>query len=60
MGTRGLTVIIKDGKVKLSQYQQYDSYFSETGVEFIDFCNRVLNNPRKTDIFILIFAKMVG
>lgn len=51
MGTRGLTVIIKDGKVKLSQYQQYDSYFSETGVEFIDFCNRVLNNPRKTDKF---------
>lgn len=51
MGTRGLTVIIKDGKVKLSQYQQYDSYFSETGVEFIDFCNRVLNNPRKIDNF---------
>lgn len=35
MGTRGLTVIIKDGKVKLSQCQQYDSYFSETGVDNI-------------------------
>ena len=51
MGTTGLTIIIKDKKVKLCQFQQYDSYFSETGVEFIDFCNRVLNNPRKTNKF---------
>lgn len=52
MGTRGLTIIIKDGRVKLSQYGQYDHYFSETGVKFIDFCNRVLNNPRKIDNFV--------
>lgn len=51
MGTRGLTIIIKDGKVRLSQYNQFDSYFSYTGVKFIDFCNRVLNNPRKIDNF---------
>lgn len=51
MGTRGITIIIKDGKVKLSQYNQWDSYFSHAGVKFIDFCNRILNNPRKIDNF---------
>ena len=51
MGTRNLTIIIKNGKVKLSQYGQWDGYFSYTGVKFIDFCNRVLNYSRKIDKF---------
>ena len=51
MGTRGITIIIKDEKVRLSQYGQWDSYFSYTGVKFIDFCNRVLNYPRKIEKF---------
>ena len=37
MGTRNLTVIIHDGKIKLSQYGQYDGYFSYTGVKFLEF-----------------------
>ena len=51
MGTRGITIIIKDEKVRLSQYGQWDSCFSYTGVKFIDFCNRVLNYPRKIEKF---------
>ena len=37
MGTRNLTVIIKDNTVKLSQYGQWDGYFSCTGVKFLNF-----------------------
>lgn len=37
MGTRNLTVIIKDNAVKLSQYGQWDGYFSCTGVKFLNF-----------------------
>lgn len=51
MGTRGITIIIKGEKVRLSQYGQWDSYFSYTGVKFIDFCNRVLNYPQKIEKF---------
>ena len=42
MGTRNLTVIIKDNTVKLSQYGQWDGYFSCTGVKFLNFVNTCL------------------
>ena len=42
MGTRNLTVIIKDNTVKLSQYGQWDGYFSCTGVKFLNFVNENL------------------
>ena len=37
MGTRNLTVVIKDNQVKLSQYGQWDGYFRATGKKFINF-----------------------
>ena len=37
MGTRNLTVIIKDNKIRLSQYGQWDGYFDYTGVKFLEF-----------------------
>ena len=37
MGTRNLTVVIKDNQVKLSQYGQWDGYFRVTGKKFINF-----------------------
>lgn len=42
MGTRNLTVVIKDNKIKLSQYGQWDGYFSYTGVKFLDFVKKNL------------------
>lgn len=37
MGTRNLTVVIKDNQIKLSQYGQWDGYFRVTGRKFINF-----------------------
>lgn len=37
MGTRNLTVVIKDNQTKLSQYGQWDGYFRVTGKKFIYF-----------------------
>lgn len=40
MGTRNLTVIIKDNKIRLSQYGQWDGYFRETGEKFFNFVRK--------------------
>lgn len=37
MGTRNLTVVIKDNEIKLSQYGQWDGYFSYSGKKFLEF-----------------------
>lgn len=37
MGTRHLTVVIKDNKIRLSQYGQWDGYFRENGEKFFNF-----------------------
>lgn len=37
MGTRNLTVIIKDHKIRLSQYGQWDGYFGVSGRKFFRF-----------------------
>ena len=42
MGTRNLTVIIKDNEIKLCQYGQWDGYFSVTGVKFLKFVKKNL------------------
>lgn len=41
MGTRNLTVVIKDKKIRLSQYGQWDGYFSYTGKKFFEFAKHV-------------------
>lgn len=47
MGTRNLTVIIKDGQIRLSQYGQWDGYFSWTGVKFLEFVRNNLKGRNK-------------
>ena len=51
MGTRGLTVIVKDNQIKLSNYGQWDSYFDYTGIKFLEFCKENLNEERKIKNF---------
>ena len=46
MGTRNFTVVIKDGKIKLSQYGQWDGYFSYTGVKFLEFVKENLQGTK--------------
>lgn len=41
MGTRNLTCVIKDGKVRVAQYGQWDGYPSGNGFKIIDFINSV-------------------
>ena len=47
MGTRHLTVVIKDNEIKLSQYGQWDGYFTCTGVEFLEFVKENLQSKSK-------------
>lgn len=47
MGTRNLTIIIKDNEIKLSQYGQWDGYFSYTGKKFIEFVKNNLQGKTK-------------
>lgn len=48
MGTRNLTIIIKDNKIRLSQYGQWDGYFSYTGVKFLKFVRENLQGKSPT------------
>lgn len=41
MGTRNLTCVIKDGKVRVAQYGQWDGYPSGNGIKIVDFINTV-------------------
>ena len=55
MGTRNLTVVIHKNKIKLSQYGQWDGYFSCTGVKFLEFVKDNLqgeDNQRRKEEFI--------
>lgn len=52
MGTRGLTVIILNNKIRLSNYQQWDSYYEYTGRKFLEFCRNNLNNDVRISDFI--------
>lgn len=44
MGTRNLTIIIKDNKIRLSQYGQWDGYFDYTGIRFLKFVKENLQD----------------
>lgn len=59
MGTRNLTVIIKDNKIRLSQYGQWDGYFDYTGIRFIEFVKNNLQGKKDTDMRISDFASKV-
>ena len=47
MGTRNLTVVIKDNEIKLSQYGQWDGYFSYSGKKFLEFVKGNLQSKNK-------------
>ena len=47
MGTRHLTVVIKDNEIKLSQYGQWDGYFTCTGTKFLQFVKENLQAKSK-------------
>ena len=48
MGTRNLTIIVKDNKIKLAQYGQWDGYFSCTGKKFLEFVKANIQGRRKS------------
>ena len=47
MGTRHLTVVIKDNEIKLSQYGQWDGYFTYSGTKFLEFVKENLQSKSK-------------
>ena len=47
MGTRHLTVVIKDNEIKLSQYGQWDGYFTYSGTKFLEFIKENLQSKSK-------------
>ena len=49
MGTRHLTVVIKDNEIKLSQYGQWDGYFTYTGTKFLEFVKENLQSKSKKE-----------
>lgn len=51
MGTRHLTVIVKDNKIKLSQYGQWDGYYEGQGVTFTNFVREKLTSERGLNRF---------
>jgi hypothetical protein len=61
MGTRNLTVVIKDNDIKLSQYGQWDGYFSYSGKKFLEFVkdNLQSKNKEQQDYRIEKFGKKI-
>ena len=47
MGTRHLTVVIKDNEIKLSQQGQWDGYFTYSGTKFLEFVKENLQSKSK-------------
>ena len=47
MGTRHLTVVIKDNEIKLSQYGQWSGYFTYSGTKFLEFVKENLQSKSK-------------
>ena len=41
MGTRNLTMVVKDGKYKVAQYGQWDGYLECSGVRILQFLKKV-------------------
>ncbi len=51
MGTRNLTMVVKDGKIKVAQYCQWDGYPTGQGIDLVKFIQTKLHmNEFKTAI----------
>ena len=61
MGTRHLTVVIKDNEIKLSQYGQWDGYFTYSGTKFLEFVkdNLQAKSKKKQKYLIETFGEKV-
>ena len=60
MGTRNLTIVIKDNKLRLSQYGQWDGYFRYTGVRFLKFVKENLQGNKKSHLSLMqAFGKKI-
>ena len=44
MGTRNITAVVHDGKIKISQYGQWDGYYDYTGKGVLQFCREYLKD----------------
>ena len=44
MGTRSITAVVHDGKIKISQYGQWDGYYDYTGKGVLQFCREYLKD----------------
>ena len=44
MGTRGLHKVIKDGKVVVALYSQWDNYIEGQGVEALNFFRQIVKD----------------
>ena len=51
MGTRGLTVVVKDGEHRVAQYGQWDHYPTGQGTRALGFCCDHLDTPEKREAF---------
>ncbi len=49
MGTRNLTMVISNGKTKVAQYGQWDSYPSVQGLTALSFLKRVISENKLAD-----------
>lgn len=47
MSTRHLTVAVKNNKIVLSQYGQWDGYFTGAGLDFLEFCKKLQNKDEE-------------
>ena len=52
MGTRNITAVVHDGKIKISQYGQWDGYYSYTGRRVLNFCREHLSEEGNREQFI--------
>ena len=51
MGTRGLHKVIKDGKVVVAQYSQWDNYIEGQGVEALNFFREIVKDEDSKNKF---------
>lgn len=54
MGTRNLTMVVHEGKIKLAHYCQWDGYFDSAGEKILEF----LKTDFKPEVFVQNLAKV--